>query len=129
MLLRSVLKLVPRNDPGVIIVFAECQAPTRFSAWRGWRASSGTASGSDLRHAPVDNEIDGRRETTVVRGEIEGRSRDLLRKPEASQRNQRDEEVRQLLRNLGEGRRVTDRSRTNAVHPDLSVLQVVRPAS
>lgn len=74
------------------------------------------ASGSDLRHAPVDNEIDGRRETTVARGEIEDRSRDLLGKPEASQRNQRDEEV-------------TDRSRTNAVHPDLSVLQVVRPAS
>src|SRR5258708_1291345 len=86
--------------------------------WQGWRASAGTAPGSDLRHAPVDNEIDGRRETTVVQDEIEDRSRDLFRKPEASQRNQRDEEVRRLFRNCGEGRRVTDRSRTNAVHPD-----------
>src|SRR5216683_1974478 len=116
-------------DPGVMIVFPECQAPTRFSAWRGWRARRGTAPASNLRHAPVDNEIDGRRETTVVRGEIERRSRDLLRKPEASQRNQRDEEVRQLFRNSGEGSRVADRSRTNAVHPDFAVLQVIRPAS
>src|SRR3984893_11168597 len=29
---RSVLKLVARNDPGVISGFPECQAPTRFSA-------------------------------------------------------------------------------------------------
>ena len=66
--------------------------------WIGWPlGKSGNRAGSDLSHAPVDNEIDGRRETTVVRGEIECRSRDLLRKPEASQRNQRDEEVRQLF--------------------------------
>jgi hypothetical protein len=25
--------------------------------WRGWRASHGTAPGSDLRHAPIDCEI------------------------------------------------------------------------
>src|ERR1700761_6884708 len=113
MLLRFVLKLVARNGPGVMIVLA----------------SRGTAPASNLGHPPVDNEIDSRRETTVVRGEIEDRSRDLRRKPEASQRNQRDEVVRQFFGNSGEGSRVADRARTNAVHPDFAILQVVRPAS